>query len=121
MGHPVVRKRASKCPTAASFCLPLCKAVVEEEVGERVVEVRVVGADAVVLVRVGVLTEQDVGLLQCSTETMKRLHHVLHVSGCVKVSYYHWSRHCNSDPCCYWFVFLAEGGMMPTNRPERPI
>ena len=52
---------------ATSFCLPLCEAVVEKEVRERVVEVRVVGADAVVLVRVRVLTEQDVGLLQRST------------------------------------------------------
>ena len=50
--------------TLSLFLLPLPEAVVEEEVGERVVEVLVVGADAVVLVGVGLLPEEDVLLLQ---------------------------------------------------------
>ena len=59
-------------PASDSFGLPLGEAVVEEEVGEGVVEVRVVREDGVVLVRVGVLPEQDIGLLQGSTEMIKK-------------------------------------------------
>ena len=51
-----------------SFGFPLGETVVEKEVCERVVEVRVVGEDGVVLVGVGVLPEQDVRLLQRRTE-----------------------------------------------------
>ena len=60
-------------PASDSFGLPLGEAVVEEEVGEGVVEVRVVREDGVVLVRVGVLPEQDIGLLQGSTEMIKKI------------------------------------------------
>ena len=56
------------------------------------VEVGVVGADAVVLVRVRVLPEQDVRLLQRSTETMKRLHPGVQYYLLVVV----WSSHINT-------------------------
>ncbi len=48
------------------------EAIVEQEVGERVVEVFPQSDDAVVLVRIGQLLEQDVGLFQGSGQ-----HHAL--------------------------------------------
>ena len=56
----------------SSFRFPLGETVVEKEVCERVVEVRVVRKDAVVLVGVGVLPEQNIRLLQRRTVIMKK-------------------------------------------------
>ena len=55
-----------------SFRFPLGETVVEKEVGERVVEVHVVRSDGVVLVGVGLLTEQNIRLLQCRTVIMRK-------------------------------------------------
>ena len=59
-----------------SFGFPFGETVVEKEVCERVVEVRVVGEDGVVLVGVGVLPEQDVRLLQRRTVIMKNAYQI---------------------------------------------